>query len=462
MPTPKFASVASLITATCLVGTAFAQQNQPAAGRDPNTGQAFNIRPGTGTQPAPKEWIDKDTGHRVVRLSDEPNSQSMYFHQYSFSPDAKKLTFTSTTGIYQVDLQTRAIEKILAADETVEGKTLSDNIIMVGRKTGRIFLTKTAAGMPAAQVNGGGGAAVSPDRGTAVRSVWWIDPVSKEQHKIGDLPENYNVSAVNCDETMLAGAVLYLDGRGGAATQPVTARNGQRIDLNARWAQHLPMALLTMNAATGELKTFNPSNDWDNHFQFSPTDPQLLMYCHEGPWQNNDRVWTINTDGTGLLKVHSRTMINEIWGHEFWSPDGATSWYQLQYPRGTGGVNYIAGTNLKTHQQTWLHLKDEDVSIHVNIAPNGQLFAGDGNTQNPWIFLHTPRIPRNMATSGTYDSTTLIQPGYCETEKLVNMSQHQYALEPNPIFTPDSKWIIFRSNMFGPSYVFAVEVAKAQ
>jgi oligogalacturonide lyase len=154
-------------------------------------------------------------------------------------------------------------------------------------------------------------------------------------------------------------------------------------------------------------------------------------------------------------------MINEIWGHEFWSPDGTTSWYQLQYPRGTGGVNYIAGTNLKTHQQTWLHLKDEDVSIHVNIAPNGQLFAGDGNTQNPWIFLHTPHIPRNMA-AGVYDATGLIQPGYCDTEKLVNMSQHQYALEPNPIFTPDSKWIIFRSNMFGPSYVFEVEVAKAQ
>ena len=31
---------------------------------------------------------------------------------------------------------------------------------------------------------------------------------------------------------------------------------------------------------------------------------------------------------------------------------------------------------------------------------------------------------------------------------------------PNPFFTPDMKYIIFRSNMFGPDYVFAVEVAK--
>ena len=38
----------------------------------------------------PREWIDPDTGHRVVRLSDEPGSQSLYFHQYAYTPDGKK------------------------------------------------------------------------------------------------------------------------------------------------------------------------------------------------------------------------------------------------------------------------------------------------------------------------------------------------------------------------------------
>lgn len=32
----------------------------------------------------------------------------------------------------------------------------------------------------------------------------------------------------------------------------------------------------------------------------------------------------------------------------------------------------------------------------------------------------------------------------------------------NVRFSPDNKSIIFISNMFGPSYVFAVEVAKAE
>ena len=41
------------------------------------------------------------------------------------------------------------------------------------------------------------------------------------------------------------------------------------------------------------------------------------------------------------------------------------------------------------------------------------------------------------------------------------MANHNYKLEPNERFSPDDKLIYFTSNMFGPSYVFAVEVAKA-
>jgi oligogalacturonide lyase len=41
------------------------------------------------------------------------------------------------------------------------------------------------------------------------------------------------------------------------------------------------------------------------------------------------------------------------------------------------------------------------------------------------------------------------------------MGNHNYKLEPNERFSPDDKLVFFTSNMFGPSYVFAVEVAKA-
>jgi oligogalacturonide lyase len=55
----------------------------------------------------------------------------------------------------------------------------------------------------------------------------------------------------------------------------------------------------------------------------------------------------------------------------------------------------------------------------------------------------------------------LIKPGVFRAERLVNMAKHDYQLEPNVSFTPDMKWIIFRTNMFGPTQVLAVEVQKA-
>ena len=112
----RLTRVIAIVAAFCVVAcTPQSQppppQTRPALGVDLNTGASYAVQ--TTGQPPPKEWIDKDTGHRVVRLTDEPNSQSLYFHQNAFSPDGKKMAFTSPTGIYQVDLATRKIELIL-------------------------------------------------------------------------------------------------------------------------------------------------------------------------------------------------------------------------------------------------------------------------------------------------------------------------------------------------------------
>src|SRR5256886_16672334 len=61
----------------------------------------------------PREWIDSDTGHRVIRLSDEPGSASLYFHQNPYSPDGQKLIITTPNGLSAINLKTRAIEKIV-------------------------------------------------------------------------------------------------------------------------------------------------------------------------------------------------------------------------------------------------------------------------------------------------------------------------------------------------------------
>src|SRR3984893_19527915 len=82
----------------------------------------------------PREWIDPDTGHRVIRLSDEPGSQSLYFHQNGYTPDCETLIITPPTGLSTINLKTRAVEKV------VDGRV---NLIMTGRKTGQAYYVKS-------------------------------------------------------------------------------------------------------------------------------------------------------------------------------------------------------------------------------------------------------------------------------------------------------------------------------
>ena len=79
-------------------------------------------------QELPTDWIDPDTGHRVIRLSKENGSTSLYFHQNGYTPDGQKLFIMTPTGHSTVNLKTRAVEKV------VEGRV---NLIMLGKKTGR-------------------------------------------------------------------------------------------------------------------------------------------------------------------------------------------------------------------------------------------------------------------------------------------------------------------------------------
>jgi len=81
----------------------------------------------------PKEWVDPDTGHRVRRLTDEPGSQSLYFHQNPYTASGDKMVFTSPTGLYTYNFKTGKSELI------VEGRVGS---LIVGPKTRQAFYFK--------------------------------------------------------------------------------------------------------------------------------------------------------------------------------------------------------------------------------------------------------------------------------------------------------------------------------
>lgn len=401
----------------------------------------------------PKEWVDPDTGHRIIRLSTEPGTESLYFHQNAYTPEGDKMVIVTPHGLSTVNLRTRAIDLV------VPGIATSTNVshgIVVGRKSRNVYYVKRA--------------------GSNI-TAFATDLDTHATREIGNVPGGGgSLLTVNADETLLAGSYVVAsesagptDAPGSAGRLAIQQRPGESKGewMAERLAAHAPMRLFTLDIATGKVTTFLPSTDWLNHVQFSPTDPTMLLFCHEGPWHLVDRTWLIRTDGSGLTKVHPRTMEMEIEGHEFFGADGKTVWYDLQTPRGEDF--WLGGYEIATGARTWYHLQRDEWSVHYNVSRDGKLFAGDGGSEGgvahaangKWIYLFRPEMVRIPGGARPANSDKLIKPGVFRSEKLVNMAKHDYRLEPNVNFTPDGKWIVFRSNMFGPTHVFAVEIARA-
>lgn len=382
-----------------------------------------------------REWTDKDTGHRIVRLSDEAGSSSFYFHQNGYTANGDKLIFSTPKGLSTYDFKTKKIEQI------VEGRAGS---VVVGRKTRKVFYTR--------------GEAVFE---TDVDTTFTREIARDARFRTG------SGFGLNADETLLAGSmeVTLRPFAPQPTPQPTPTPNpnappgqvpardsypGKGEMMEQRLAAKIPMQLYTINIKTGEVKTFHQSTDWLNHVQMSPTDPTLIMFCHEGPWHKVDRIWTIRTDGTGLKKIHTRAMDMEIAGHEFFGSDGKHIYYDLQTPK--GAVFWLAEYDIKTGKMKKYGMEKKEWSVHFGVSPDGKTFLGDGGGPNSvakgdngqWIYLFKP-------VGGKFKS-----------ERLVNLAKHDYSLEPNATFTPDGKWIVFRSNMLGPTHIFAVEIAKSK
>jgi oligogalacturonide lyase len=248
------------------------------------------------------------------------------------------------------------------------------------------------------------------------------------------------VTTLNADETLLGGVAS------GSEKIELLRQFPRKGDYFTRiYEAKLQHSLFTIDIETGEYHRIFSDTAWLNHVQFSPADPNLLMFCHEGPWHLVDRIWTLDIRTQEPRLMHARTVNREIAGHEFFSPDGGTIWFDLQIPRGE--TFYLAGLDLASGVEKRYAMKRDEWSIHFNISPDQKIFAGDGGDSSQvarakdgmWLYLFTP---------GT-DSL--------RSEKLVNMKHHDYSLEPNVHFSPDGKWIIFRANYEGSSQIYAVE-----
>jgi oligogalacturonide lyase len=381
-------------------------------------------------RPMPRAWIDMDTGHKVTRLTGPGGDhRSFYFHNPPFIPasgaegdlmvfygspvdqgDDKNFSARQNRQIFTLNLKTLETKQITHHPTPIQGE-------IVGKNRKEVFYQ-------------------------ASDSVFSTQVETGETTLIYVFPDSIRggITTLNAEEALLGG--VYSD----PEKYRVLREHPQKGDFFTRiFEARIPHTLFTLDIQSGIMEPIFSDTAWLNHVQFSPTDPQLLMFCHEGPWHLLDRIWTIRLDQREAHLMHRRTVYREIAGHEFFSPDGETIWFDLQIPRGESF--YLAGLDLATGKEKRFALERDAWSIHFNVSPDLKLFAGDGGDSSQvahavdgqWIYLFTPEG----------DS---LRP-----ERLVNMKYHDYSTEPNVHFSPDGRQVIFRANFEGNTQVYAVE-----
>ena len=388
----------------------------------------------TGGKSMPDEWIDKETGHKIVKLTrKEGSNYSFYFHNnpfignkmvfYNSSPQpsaeqAAKVEISNTSPrnrqIYMVDLKTLAIEQLTNHATAMGGE-------IVSAKTGKVFF----------QVKD---------------SIFSVDVKTKKETLVYVFPADFkaSVTCINSDGTLLGGAKSSDEEKELFKKYP-----NKSSYFNIIYEAKLPRTLFTIDIKKQQLNKIHTDSAWLNHVQFSAADPNLLMFCHEGPWHKVNRIWTIDVNSKKITQIHKRIMDMEIAGHEWSSADGNIIWYDLQQPRSV--TFFVEGHHVKTGEKTKYELQRNEWSIHFNSTKDNKLFCGDGGDPGQvakapdaqWIYLFTP------------DGNKF------KSEKLVSMKNHKYSLEPNVHFSPDEKWVIFRANFEGETNVYAVEVRKS-
>lgn len=181
-------------------------------------------------------------------------------------------------------------------------------------------------------------------------------------------------------------------------------------------------------------KTIFEERYWIGHVNTSPTRPELLTFCHEGPWDKVDnRIWGLEVSTGRAWKIRP-TSGREVVGHEYWYADGQRIGYHGCDSEGKpifGRVRYNGTEQYEAHfAGVTGHIFSNDETLVVGDGGGViRLWRWDGNG------YAGPRI-------------------LCDHYSTMRIQQ----THPHPRISPDGQYVVFTSDKSGYGNVYMVRL----
>ena len=299
-------------------------------------------------------YADPETGVPVTQLTDyKGHSHHFYFTNSGWYDNGKKFLFSSDRGnrtnLFGVDLSSGEIEQFTELDQPERGLF---NFITACKHTKReeVYfwhgLTLMAVDLGARHL----------------REVLTVEDCWKP-----------SIIACACD-----GSAIYFSMEEAVIQEDYssTQRNllGQRERWKAQGLSRIVRIPICADGALGPAETILEERALIGHINASPTQPNLITYCHEGPWEEVDcRIWVMDTRTGRRWKIEAPHRRFHI-GHEYWYADGV----RVGYHGITGGPETVIGgaSVAEGHPDHW-YSPQQTVTGHI-YSLDGNLVVGDG------------------------------------------------------------------------------------
>lgn len=316
-----------------------------------------------------------------------------YVTQQHWSSDGKKFLISNNIHqtLYEYNVETEELKKL---DDTTNAQGSAEAVVTPDDK---ILYRKGA------------------------NEVWLMDWKTGHTKKVADIPEGVQTSVFSVTH----------DGKY-ATCYWTQKKDPEDVFAGVNRIRIIPR----LNIETGEWDVslhheFDSQPEFPSvgHPQICPTDPDLMMFCHEGTTQYiHDRIWLgdMNTKKTWQLFIQARETdahTAETTGHEVWSYDGKEVYF-VKY--------YIPSVNIG--QQGIVRVDTDGKREYINgdyrywhCYP-----SKDGN----WVAADTQL--------GTASEIVLMNTNTYETHLLARFStannpQHPY--QPHPVISYDGKYV---------------------
>lgn len=211
--------------------------------------------------------------------------------------------------------------------------------------------------------------------------------------------------------------------------------------------------VLRIDRVTGAVEIIHEDRCFITHLNPSPVIPDVMTFCHEGPWHLVDqRIWGLNITTGKTWKVRTQSGEDLAIGHEYWFADGVRIGY---HGRSRSDATHIGGKHIYGHirwdgsecVEQWFPFH----STHFH-SLDERLIVGDGSPAA--VFTHQG-VSQPFIQLFRWNGIEYEGPRILAYHRSTFNDQHAH---PHPRFTPDGKHIIYTSDLTAYSNIYRVEI----